>query len=87
MPNAWRPLQGGASIATSIRASPSTGSGAAGPIRTTDTEASGRRISLKPDGAGTWLTLHHEQFFDEAARDGHQRGWNDILGRLERYLA
>ena len=35
-------------------------------------------VSLKPDGAGTLLTLHHEQFFDEAARDGHERGWNGI---------
>ena len=34
-------------------------------------------VSLKPDGGGTLLTLHHEQFFDEAARDGHERGWND----------
>src|SRR3546814_8361125 len=32
-------------------------------------------ISLKPDGAGTLLTLHHEQFFADAARDGHRRGW------------
>ena len=30
-------------------------------------------ISLKPDGAGTLLTLHHEQFFDEAARDAIKR--------------
>jgi uncharacterized protein YndB with AHSA1/START domain len=44
-------------------------------------------ISLKPDGAGTWLTLHHEQFFDQAARDGHERGWSDILAKLEKYLA
>ena len=44
-------------------------------------------ISLKPDGAGTLLTLHHEQFFDQAARDGHQRGWTDILDKLEKYLA
>ncbi len=44
-------------------------------------------ISLKPDGAGTLLTLHHEQFFDQAARDGHERGWTDILDQLEKYLA
>jgi len=44
-------------------------------------------VSLQPDGGGTLLTLHHEQFFDEAARDGHERGWSDILGKLERYLA
>ena len=43
-------------------------------------------ISLKPDGAGTLLTLHHEQFFDEAARDGHEKGWTELLGKLERSL-
>jgi uncharacterized protein YndB with AHSA1/START domain len=44
-------------------------------------------ISLKPDGAGTLLTLLHEQFFDEAARDGHEKGWTDLLGKLEQSLA
>lgn len=43
-------------------------------------------ISLKPDGAGTLLTLHHEQFFNEAARDGHEKGWNELLGKLEQFL-
>ena len=42
-------------------------------------------ISLKPDGAGTLLTLHHEQFFDAAARDGHEKGWNELLGKLEQF--
>jgi uncharacterized protein YndB with AHSA1/START domain len=44
-------------------------------------------VSLKPDGGGTLLTLHHEQFFDEAARDGHERGWASILDKLESYVA
>jgi uncharacterized protein YndB with AHSA1/START domain len=43
-------------------------------------------ISLKPDGAGTLLTLQHEQFFDEAARDGHEKGWTELLGKLEQSL-
>jgi len=43
-------------------------------------------ISLKPDGAGTLLTLHHEQFFDQAARDGHEKGWAELLGKLEQSL-
>ena len=43
-------------------------------------------VSLQPDGDGTLLTLHHEQFFDEAARDGHARGWSALLDRLEEYL-
>ena len=44
-------------------------------------------VSLKPDGAGTLLTLHHEQFFDQAARDGHESGWTELLDQLEKYLA
>ena len=40
-------------------------------------------VSLKPDGDGTLLTLHHESFFDEAARDAHQRGWGACLDNLE----
>lgn len=44
-------------------------------------------VSLKPDRAGTMLTLHHEQFFDEAARDGHRRGWSGSLDKLERLFA
>ncbi|HEY1995499.1 SRPBCC domain-containing protein [Paraburkholderia sp.] len=44
-------------------------------------------IDLRPDGEGTLLTLTHEQFFDEAARDRHQQGWNSWLDCLERYFA
>ena len=43
-------------------------------------------VSLRADGDGTWLTLHHEQFFDEAARDGHNRGWTGTLDKLERFF-
>jgi uncharacterized protein YndB with AHSA1/START domain len=42
---------------------------------------------LKPDGDGTWLTLKHEQFFDEAARDAHQGGWTEALDGLEHYFS
>lgn len=44
-------------------------------------------ILIKPDGAGSLLTLIHEQFFDEAARDRHQVGWTGCLDKLEVYLA
>jgi uncharacterized protein YndB with AHSA1/START domain len=44
-------------------------------------------ISLKPDGDGTLLTLHHEQLLDQAARDGHETGWIGTLEKLEKYLA
>ncbi|MBR1124504.1 SRPBCC domain-containing protein [Bradyrhizobium lablabi] len=45
------------------------------------------RIELKPDGAATLLTFHHEQFFDQSARDNHERGWIQLFGSLENYLA
>ena len=44
-------------------------------------------ITLKPDGNATMLTLHHERFFDEKARDGHERGWTGTLEKLARYLS
>ena len=44
-------------------------------------------VSLKPDGDGTLLTLLHEQLFDQAACDGHSRGWNSSLDTLAKYLA
>jgi uncharacterized protein YndB with AHSA1/START domain len=44
-------------------------------------------ILIKPDGDGTLLTLIHEQFFDEAARDRHEHGWTGCLEKLAAYLA
>jgi uncharacterized protein YndB with AHSA1/START domain len=44
-------------------------------------------VSLTPDGDGTLLTLTHEQLFDQAARDGHERGWLGALDKLERFIA
>ena len=44
-------------------------------------------VALKSDGAGTLMTLTHEQFFDEEARDRHQGGWNGAMPKLEAYLA
>jgi uncharacterized protein YndB with AHSA1/START domain len=41
-------------------------------------------VTIVPDGDGTLLTLHHEQFFDQKARDGHERGWTGTLDKLER---
>ena len=44
-------------------------------------------IDLKPAaGGGTDFEFLHEQLFDEAARDGHRRGWTESLSRLERIL-
>jgi uncharacterized protein YndB with AHSA1/START domain len=44
-------------------------------------------ITFKSDGAGTLMTLTHEQFFDEEARDRHQFGWDGAMLKLEKYLA
>jgi uncharacterized protein YndB with AHSA1/START domain len=44
-------------------------------------------VSLQPDGDGTLLTLQHEQLFDAAARDGHERGWIGSLEKLANYVA
>jgi uncharacterized protein YndB with AHSA1/START domain len=44
-------------------------------------------ILIKPIGEGSMLTLLHEQFFDEAARDRHEHGWTGCLTKLEAYLA
>jgi uncharacterized protein YndB with AHSA1/START domain len=44
-------------------------------------------IELNPVTEGTMLTLTHEQFYDEKARDDHSRGWNLTLDRLETFLS
>ncbi len=44
-------------------------------------------VLIKPDGDGSLLTLTHEQFFDEDARDRHQHGWNGALDKMEKMFA
>src|SRR5579862_4309348 len=44
-------------------------------------------VTFKKDGDGTIMTLLHEQFFDETARDDHNRGWTGTMDKLEKYLA
>lgn len=44
-------------------------------------------VTFTPDGDGTLMTLHHEQFFDEAARDNHEKGWSVIVERLDALFA
>lgn len=43
-------------------------------------------IVFRAAGGGTELDFRHEQFFDEAARDGHNRGWSRALDSLDRFL-
>ena len=44
-------------------------------------------IDIKPDGTGSLMTLTHEQFFDEDARDRHNKGWAAAMDQMEKYLA
>jgi uncharacterized protein YndB with AHSA1/START domain len=44
-------------------------------------------IELRSAAGGTELTLRHEQFADEEARDKHQHGWTGCLASLERFFA
>jgi uncharacterized protein YndB with AHSA1/START domain len=44
-------------------------------------------ILIKAEGGGSLLTLIHEQFFDEPARDRHEYGWTGALNKLEKYVA
>jgi uncharacterized protein YndB with AHSA1/START domain len=44
-------------------------------------------IELRSAGSGTELTLRHEQFADEEARNRHEHGWKGCLARLERAVA
>jgi uncharacterized protein YndB with AHSA1/START domain len=39
-------------------------------------------VVVKNDNGGTIMTLMHEQFFDEDARDRHNSGWTSIMDRL-----
>ncbi len=43
-------------------------------------------IVFRAAGGGTELEFRHEQFFDEAARDGHRRGWGESFARLDAFL-
>jgi uncharacterized protein YndB with AHSA1/START domain len=44
-------------------------------------------LGFREVDGGTELTLHHGQFFDEPARDGHREGWSGALDKLGRLLA
>jgi uncharacterized protein YndB with AHSA1/START domain len=44
-------------------------------------------VLLRPVEGGTELTLIHERFVDEAARDGHREGWGGALDKLVALLS
>ena len=39
-------------------------------------------VTIRQDGDGSMLTPLHEQFFDQAAAEGHERGWTGTLEKL-----
>lgn len=43
-------------------------------------------INLAPVAGGTELTFVHDRFFDQQARDNHQRGWTLFFTQLDRLL-
>jgi uncharacterized protein YndB with AHSA1/START domain len=43
-------------------------------------------VELDDAEGGTELRLRHEQLPNEASRDGHTRGWNSALNKLERFF-
>jgi len=44
-------------------------------------------VELDDAGAGTELRLTHEQLPNEQSRDGHTRGWNSALDKLEKFFS
>ena len=43
-------------------------------------------VELVPEGAGTRLTLTHEQLPGAESRDSHQSGWSSALHKLEKLI-
>ena len=44
-------------------------------------------VELSDRDDGTELRLIHEQLPNEESRDGHSRGWNSALDKLERFFS
>ena len=54
--------------------------------RTTPERESLVTIVFERTAEGTRLDFRHEGFFDEAVRDGHNRGWTQTLAKLAQVL-
>jgi len=44
-------------------------------------------VEFSDRNSGTELRLTHEQLPGEESRDGHGRGWNSVLDRLEEFVS
>lgn len=54
--------------------------------RSTPERVSRVTVALRAVPEGTELDFLHERFFDQAARDGHRRGWTATLEKLEAWV-
>ena len=54
--------------------------------RTTPDRVSQVTVLFRSEGGGTDMEFRHEQLFDEAARDGHRRGWTETFVKLAAFL-
>jgi uncharacterized protein YndB with AHSA1/START domain len=43
-------------------------------------------IELRPTAQGCELDFRHDRFFDEVARDNHERGWSATLEKLDAFV-
>ena len=43
-------------------------------------------VEFSDRNGGTELRLKHEQLPDEESREGHNRGWNSVLDKLEKFV-
>jgi uncharacterized protein YndB with AHSA1/START domain len=44
-------------------------------------------VEFSDRNGGTELRLKHEQLPDDESRDGHNRGWNSVLDKLEKFVS
>jgi glutathione S-transferase len=44
-------------------------------------------VEISDRNGGTELRLRNEQLPDEESREGHNRGWNSVLDRLEKFVS
>ena len=41
---------------------------------------------MRPSAQGCELNFLHERFFDQQARDNHERGWTGTFAKLDRFI-